>query len=49
VLTEGGELFMSLADEKLTDEVWEYLKAHAVFSNDTSKHIHITDLSRFGS
>ncbi len=48
VLTENGELFMSLADEKLTDEVWAFLKAHAVFSNDTSKQIHIIDFSRFG-
>lgn len=47
VLAEGGELFMSLADEKLTDEVWAWLKAHAVFSNDVSKQIRFTDLSVF--
>jgi hypothetical protein len=48
VLTEHGELFMSLADEKLTDEVWAWLKTHAVFANDVSKQIHFTDLSPFG-
>lgn len=47
VLTPGGELFMSLADEKLTDEVWAFLKSHAVQSNDVSKQIHFTDLSFF--
>lgn len=48
VLVEGGEVFMSLTDGKLTPEVWSYLSARAVFINDVSKQIHITDLSQFG-
>ncbi|MBV9529368.1 MAG: hypothetical protein JOZ79_13545 [Sphingomonas sp.] len=46
VLAEGGELFMSLANGKLTDEVWDYLSERAVFTN---KHrvIHFTDLAQF--
>jgi hypothetical protein len=47
VLTENGEVYMSLADRKLTPEVWAYLTEHAEFSIDVSKNIHITDLSRF--
>lgn len=47
ILKENGELFMSLADDKLTPEVWSYLSRHAVFTNDVSKWIHIADLSPF--
>lgn len=48
VLAEGGEVFMTLADGKLTDEVWNYLKSHAVFSHDKMKQIHWKDLTPFG-
>lgn len=48
VLTEGGEVFMSLADGKLTPDVWEYLKSKAVFSVDKTKQIHWVDLTTFG-
>lgn len=47
VLTDDGELFMILSDEKLTPEVWGYLSERAVFTNDISKQIHIRDLSQF--
>jgi hypothetical protein len=47
VLTEEGEVFMILSDEKLTPEVWSYLSERAVFTNDISKQIHIKDLSKF--
>jgi hypothetical protein len=49
VLTENGEVFMSLADDKLTPEVWAYLADRAVFTNPVAKQIHITDVSQFGS
>lgn len=48
VLTENGEVYMSLADDKLTPEVWAYLSERAAFVTEVSKNIHITDLSRFG-
>jgi len=48
VLVEGGEVFMSLTDGKLTPEVWEYLSSRAVFKIDVSKQIHIVDLKQFG-
>lgn len=47
VLTENGEIFMSLANNKLSDEVWSYLSERAKFSNDKSKQIHIVDFSLF--
>lgn len=47
VLTPDGELFMSLADDKLTPEVWTYLSSRAEFANDKSKQIWIKDFSRF--
>lgn len=47
VLEDGGELFMSLADGKLTPEVWAYLSERSVFHNDRSKQIHFTDLAQF--
>ncbi len=47
VLTEDGELFMALANGKLTPEVWDYLSARAVFKVDASKQIHFTDLKQF--
>lgn len=45
VLTDDGELYMSLADNKLTDEVWAYLSSLAVFTNNRAKQIHIVDFS----
>ncbi len=47
VLTPDGEIFMSLADDKLTPEVWEYLSSRAAFFTDRSKYIHIVDLAQF--
>lgn len=49
VLTNKGEIYMSLDDKKLTPEVWCFLSSHAVFTNDKAKQIHITDLSPFAS
>lgn len=49
VLAEGGEVFMSLADGKLTDEVWTYLKERAAWTNDRSKQIHFLDLAPFSA
>jgi hypothetical protein len=46
VLTEGGELFMSLANGKLTPEVWDYLSERAVFTN-THRVIHFADMEQF--
>ncbi|MDF8332082.1 hypothetical protein [Novosphingobium cyanobacteriorum] len=48
VLTQNGEVYMSLADDKLTPEVWTYLSERADFATHVSKNIHITDFSRFG-
>jgi hypothetical protein len=48
VLTDDGDLFMILSDDKLTPEVWDYLAERAVFTNPTRKQIHIKDLSQFG-
>lgn len=48
VLAEGGEVYMSLADDKLTQEVWSHLCEGAAFVNHTTKNIHLTDLARFG-
>lgn len=47
VLTERGEVFMSLTHFKTPPEVWNYLKRLAVFANDGNKVIHISDLSKF--
>ena len=47
VLTEDGELFMALANGKLTPEVWDYLSSRAVFTIQSSKQIHFTDLKQF--
>jgi hypothetical protein len=47
VLTDAGELFMSLADDKLTPEAWTYLAKRAAFANEVNKQVHITDLTQF--
>lgn len=47
VLTESGELFMSLDDSKLTEPVWRYLSERAAFSHDVSKQIRIKDFTPF--
>jgi hypothetical protein len=47
VLTEGGEVFMSLTRGKLTDEVWAYLSKHAAWTDDNYKQIRILDLTPF--
>lgn len=49
VLRPGGQLFMTLDDKKLTDDVWDYLKARAASSLDKMKRIHFIDLSFAGS
>jgi hypothetical protein len=42
VLSEKGVLFMMLADEKLTEETWAYLKSLADWSVDRSKQVFIS-------
>lgn len=48
VLTETGELYMSLTNHKVTAEVWDYLSSLAVFTNDKNRIIFIRDFSKFG-
>jgi len=46
VLVEGGELFMSLANGKLTPEVWSWLAERASFTN-ANRVIHFKDMAQF--
>lgn len=47
VMAPGGELIMSLTHNKLSDDVWDYLTAHADFADDKSRQIHIPDLAPY--
>lgn len=47
VLTEDGDLFMALADGKLTPEVWEYLSTRAQSVTEKSRQLHFVDLKQF--
>jgi SAM-dependent methyltransferase len=48
VLNDGGVLFMTLADGKLTPESWSYLAALADRSIEKSKQLHITKFDALG-
>lgn len=49
VLTDGGEIYMSLDNNKLTEQSWAFLSSHAMFVNDKAKQVRIADLSAIGS
>lgn len=45
VLTDNGEIYMTLDDNKLSEESWAYLTSRAVFVNNKAKQVRIADLS----
>lgn len=49
VLSSQGELFLNLANGKLTNEVWDYLAAYGAYVDDKTRTLHILDMTPFAA